>query len=122
MHPLLCKTPRDVLILLKSSVLIAEDLDLALKLSLRPMLNLVRFHDLKEGMFFRCFIKNKKLVGISQKDTSISHEFLHELEPIITEKAEDLLKECIEKLSFDDFSIDFYIHRLINIVHRLLNY
>jgi hypothetical protein len=109
MHTLCCKTPREVLILLKSSVLLASDCELAEKLSLPLILNLVRCHKLREGMLFRCFVKEKALVAVSQKEVSVCFDYLKDIKNDILRKCEEITRVVVEKCPLDNFCFDVYV-------------
>ncbi|OMJ78140.1 hypothetical protein SteCoe_22112 [Stentor coeruleus] len=109
MNSLCCKTSREVLILLKSSVLLASDCELAEKLSLPLILNLVRYHKLREGMLFRCFVKEKVLVAVSQKEVSVCFDYLKDIKSDILRKCEEIARVIIEKCPLDNFCFDIYV-------------
>ena len=109
MHSLQCQSPRDVLLLIKSSVIISDDLALAKKIGIQPVCNLVRYHSLNETMIFRCFVKEKQLIAISQKDVSTFSQYLTELKPIIREKALKTITKVLETCPLSSFTTDIYI-------------
>ena len=86
MQPLRCTTSRQVLLLLKSSDIISSeafepynscrDYDPGTDFDFSPVINLVRYHRLNEGMEFRCFVYNNRLVGISQKHIDMHYDYL----------------------------------------------
>lgn len=85
MQDLRCESAEQVLTLLKASDQIAADLDTYKLVKERTegvelVLNLVKFHELKDGMQFRCFVREKSLVAISQRDSSVWHPFLKDLQ------------------------------------------
>jgi hypothetical protein len=85
MHDLRCEQAGDVLTLLKSSDQVAADLDTMKLVKERVqagelVLNLVKFHELRDGMQFRCFVREKTLVAISQRDTSAWQPFLKDMQ------------------------------------------
>ncbi|CAG9326488.1 CDC123 [Blepharisma stoltei] len=109
MHELKCCTYRDVLLLIKSSELISNDMSEAEQLGIPLVMNLVRYHNLADGMTFRCFVKNSEIVGISQK-TSINTPFLAELKIILTEKITDFYNDVVDPvINFEDFCFDVYV-------------
>lgn len=108
MQSLCCKSAKEVILLLKSSCLVANDLELTQQLSLQPRLNLSKFHKLKEGMIFRGFVKGKQLVAACQKDISAYYEYLKGLQSVISEKIQEIFKEIAEKCPLDDFTFDVY--------------
>ena len=109
MHSLQCKIPRDVLILLKSSVILNADIELSLNLSLPPVLNLVRYHSLNESMIFRCFIKNKTFIAMSQKEISSFYGYLAALKDAILENSHSFVDNAIMQCPLHNFTMDIYI-------------
>ena len=79
MHELRCSTAADVLLLLKSSDEVAADLEAATLLEVPLVLNLVKYHALRDGMQFRCFVRDGRLVAASQRDASAWHPFLKDM-------------------------------------------
>lgn len=59
--------------LLKASDITRDELQLLEDLRLPPVLNLVRYHQLKDGMEFRGFVFNHALVGVCQRTPGASH-------------------------------------------------
>ena len=109
MQSLSCTTPKEVLLLLKSSCKVSSDLELASELNLQPMLNLSKSHKLKEGMIFRAFVKRKQLIAACQKDISAHYEYLSELTPIVSAKIKGIFEDIVEKCPLDDYTFDVYI-------------
>ena len=109
MQSLCCKTPKEVLLLLKSSCLLTSDLEFASQLNLQPMLNLSKYHKLKEGMIFRAFVKQKQLIAACQKDISAYYEYLSDLKPIISDKIKAIFEDIVEKCPLNDYEFDVYI-------------
>lgn len=83
-----CSCPSDVYLLLKSSDRIASDLcesfnhceDGDGEMSEGFELVLRKWVEISPGMEFRCFVKNHRLVAISQRDTSSFYKFIEENE------------------------------------------
>jgi hypothetical protein len=109
MQSLCCKTQKEVLLLLKSSCIVSSDLELASELNLQPMLNLSKYHRLKEGMIFRAFVKGKKLVAACQKDISAYYEYLADLKSVVSDKIKGIFEEIVGKCPLDDYTFDVYI-------------
>lgn len=86
MQPLRCTTSKQVLLLLKSSDISTEDafeaysscrdFDLSSAVDFQPVINLIRYHKLNQGMEFRCFVYYNRLVGISQKHIDMHYDYL----------------------------------------------
>ncbi len=84
-----CQQPGDIMALLKSSVFVTFDLLRPFSstshetqfLDRRPdkvVLVLRKWCDMKPAMNFRCFVRNKQLVGICQRDCTQCFDFLGE--------------------------------------------
>ncbi len=84
-----CQQPGDVMALLKSSVFVTYDLlrpfsstsDETQFLHRRPdkvVLVLRKWCNMKPSMHFRCFVRNKRLIGICQRDCTQCFDFLGE--------------------------------------------
>ncbi len=84
-----CQQPGDIMALLKSSMFVTYDLFRAFSstsdstqfLDYRPdkvMLVLRKWFDMRPSMHFRCFVRNKQLVGICQRDCTQCFDFLGE--------------------------------------------
>ncbi|KAI8099474.1 D123-domain-containing protein [Halteromyces radiatus] len=98
-----CTSPFDVYLLLKSSDFINHDLNHAFDhcqqqepTNISYNLILRKWHDLQPSLEFRCFVKNKELIGISQRDLTY-YDFLldiqQELETKIYEFFEDHIRD-----------------------------
>ncbi|KAK5664079.1 hypothetical protein OQA88_293 [Cercophora sp. LCS_1] len=111
-----CTSPNDVYILLKSSSFISHDLDHAFNDTLPPsapsnftlVLVLRSFFNPLPSMEFRCFVKDRNLVGITQRDL-LYYGFLHKLREPIIERVKELFGRM--KSTFPDscWVFDVYI-------------
>ncbi|KAF2078147.1 hypothetical protein CYY_000531 [Polysphondylium violaceum] len=112
-----CSTPTDVFLLLKSSDFINHDLaqfetnEQDDDLTITPyVLVLRKWQNLTESMEFRCFVKDKKLLGISQRDTSTYYSFLKDKKESIQESIESFFNQNIkDKFSQDSYTFDAYV-------------
>lgn len=132
-----CKTVGEVLLLLKSSDFVSHDLNqiealekmktlyqndsLCQKhLIKKPPLNqnefsglflaLRQYYNLNPGMEFRCFIRNRKLVGISQREHTRFFQFLPSQREKFQQIIEILFNENIkDKFTLSNFVFDVYI-------------
>lgn len=123
-----CTAPNDVYLLLKSSNFITHDLDhafdgtvttsLSLKLpastpasdlGFQPVLVLRSFFTPHQALEFRCFVKQRNLVAIAQRDLN-HYNFLQKLRPAIIARVKDLFDSRL-RLTFPDgnFCFDVYI-------------
>ena len=98
-----------MLIVLKSSVILSDDLELAKKLNLQPALNLIKFHSLNESMIFRCFIRNKSLIAVSQKDLSSFNKYVTGMREEILGKSQEIVSNIINLCPMNSFTLDIYI-------------
>jgi hypothetical protein len=104
-----CVTPDEVFTQLKSSTFIAHDIECPFnevipgftltkgsrELDEGHYIVLKRWHNLNKGMEFRCFIRDRKFIAISQRDITAYYEFL----PLMRN---DLLNELIQ----------FFLHKI----------
>ncbi|GAM17294.1 hypothetical protein SAMD00019534_004690, partial [Acytostelium subglobosum LB1] len=111
-----CTTPSDVILLLKSSDFINNDLaqfELSKELKdqhITPYtLVLRKYHNLYLSMEFRCFVRGNKLVGISQRDTSTFYNFLPAKKMAIEQAIQEFFIENICR-QFDDESYCFDVY------------
>ncbi|KAG0183660.1 hypothetical protein DFQ28_001455 [Apophysomyces sp. BC1034] len=112
-----CTSPFDVFLLLKSSDFINHDLNHALDhcdaSSPQPSFELVlrKWYDLQPSMEFRCFVKQKELIGICQRDVNY-YQFLQamkgDLEVKIHNFFEDHIRDNFESVHY---VFDVYIPR-----------
>ena len=129
-----CTTAGEIYLLLKSSDLARYDLDLARKLAsaaaltatnaenvrgdqqrgFTPCLALRTWYSVHASGEFRCFIRGRKLVGISQRHTGQSFEYLNNAE--VVSKMRSSLHDFFEakiKANFPlrDYVFDAYVDR-----------
>ena len=116
-----CRSPNDIYLLLKSSDFITHDLEHAFDeceddLSGEPSEQAIPYHLvlrkwilLNPSVEFRCFVRNRKLLGICQRD--LNHfEFLFNLQHKLRDRIETFFNEKLRD-SFPDpnFAFDVYI-------------
>ncbi|KAK3333474.1 D123-domain-containing protein [Cercophora scortea] len=115
-----CTSANDVYLLLKSSSFISHDLDHAFddtvpspstqpQTSFQPVLVLRTFFNPLPSLEFRCFVKDRNLIAITQRDLNY-YAFLHTLRPAIVRRVRELFTRRL-RLSFPDacFVFDVYI-------------
>ncbi|CAK8689343.1 translation initiation factor eIF2 assembly protein-like [Clavelina lepadiformis] len=122
-NSLKCCSPGEVILLLKSSDFISHDLTSAFKLcdnqsssggvsDIKQELVLRKWANLFPGMEFRCFIKNKKLLGISQRDHKQYYDYIdREKEQLAVELCNFIEQVVAEKFSSQNYVIDLYKKR-----------
>ncbi|KAK4239994.1 D123-domain-containing protein [Achaetomium macrosporum] len=107
-HPntMKCTSANDVYILLKSSSFISHDLDHAFDDT--PVLVLRTFFNPLPSLEFRCFVKDRNLIAITQRDLNY-YAFLPSLRGQIIARASELFKKM--RFTFPDrcFVFDVYI-------------
>ncbi|CAI4219142.1 unnamed protein product [Parascedosporium putredinis] len=112
-----CTTANDIYLLIKSSSFASHDLEhpfdgcapASQPLPFTPVLVLRPHFPIQPSLEFRCFVKQRSLVGISQRD--VNHfEFLGKLRPLITSRIQKFFSEKLQT-SFPDpcFIFDVYI-------------
>ncbi|KAK3375375.1 D123-domain-containing protein [Podospora didyma] len=119
-----CTSANDVYVLLKSSSFVSHDLDHAFddtvhtssshsssfsSSSFKPVLVLRSFFSPLPSLEFRCFVKDRNLVAMAQRDLRY-YAFLRSLRPAIVSRAMELFTEKL-KFTFPDacFVFDVYI-------------
>ncbi|KAI8366069.1 D123-domain-containing protein [Radiomyces spectabilis] len=117
---LMCTTPFDVYLLLKSSDFINHDLHHAFDdcddkdntADSTPFhLVLRKWYDLQPSMEFRCFIKANELIGICQRDPNF-YQFLVGIKDELEDKIHDFYEDHVkDKFGSDNFVLDVYIPR-----------
>ncbi|EMG45874.1 hypothetical protein SBY92_002257 [Candida maltosa Xu316] len=118
-----CDDVNNVYLLLNSSDHIVDDLDhpfseveVKKKEEIIPVeyeLVLTKWQDVNPALEFRVFVKNNKIIGVSQRDSN-HYEFLADLKDEIHEKLDEFVKdEVIPKLSssLSKYILDLYIPR-----------
>lgn len=124
-----CTSPNDIYLLLKSSAFITHDLEHAFDgtvnttpastsngtttsgsgLGFQPVLVLRTFFTPHQALEFRCFVKQRSLVAIAQRDLN-HYNFLQRFRPAIISRAKDLFDSRL-RFTFPDgnFVFDIYI-------------
>lgn len=122
-----CTIPDDIYLLLKSSNFITHDLDHAFEgtvatassarpssastsgLGFQPVLVLRAFFNPQTAQEFRCFVKQRSLIAITQRDLS-HYDFLQKYRSVIIDRIEDLFESKL-RFTFPDgnFCFDVYI-------------
>ncbi|KAK3692667.1 D123-domain-containing protein [Podospora appendiculata] len=117
-----CTSADDVYLLLKSSSFISHDLDHAFddttptptssqsqQPAFTPVLVLRAFFNPLPSLEFRCFVKDRNLIAITQRDLNY-YAFLHALRPAIVRRVRELFARRL-RLTFPDacFVFDVYI-------------
>ncbi|KAK4173487.1 putative cell division cycle protein [Triangularia setosa] len=119
-HPntIKCTSANDIYILLKSSSFISHDLDHAFDDTVtvqnpsppfQPVLVLRSYFNILPSLEFRCFVKDRNLVAITQRDPNY-YPFLRSLRPHIISRIKELFTKRL-KFTFPeaDFIFDVYI-------------
>ncbi|KAG6038768.1 hypothetical protein E4U41_003724 [Claviceps citrina] len=116
-NSLKCTSPNDIYLLLKSSSFVSHDLDHAFdgctsappSRPFAPVLVLRPFFTPHVALEFRCFVKYRSLVGITQRDLNY-YAFLDGLRPQLWKKMNVFFREKL-RLTFPDacFAFDVYI-------------
>ena len=116
-NTLKCTSPNDIYLLLKSSLFVSHDLTHAFdgctshppSRPFTPILVLRPFFVPHAALEFRCFVKHRSLIGITQRDLNY-YAFLAGLRPSLWKKISLFFKENL-KLSFPDgcFVFDIYV-------------
>jgi hypothetical protein len=112
-----CRNPGDVYLLLKSSDFVTHDLGHAFDDCINdgpsPEINyhliLRKYVQLNPSLEFRCFVRNRQILGICQRD--LNHfDFLFKLQDKFREKIQDFFEEKLKDSFPDpDFVFDVYI-------------
>lgn len=122
-----CTSPNDIYLLLKSSSFVSHDLEHAFDncspppsssissaksaagLKFTPVLVLRSFFSPLPSLEFRCFVKDRSLVGITQRDLN-HYGFLESLRPAITLRVREIFNRKL-RFTFPEgsFAFDVYI-------------
>ncbi|KAH8909743.1 D123-domain-containing protein [Coniochaeta sp. PMI_546] len=122
-----CTSPNDIYLLLKSSSFVSHDLEHPFdsctpppppassssnsdaKLSFTPVLVLRSFFSPLPSLEFRCFVKDRTLVGITQRDLN-HYAFLLEIKEEISARVQELFNRKL-RFTFPEasFAFDVYI-------------
>ena len=116
-NTLKCTSPNDIYLLLKSSIFASHDLGHAFDgcspaapaRPFNPILVLRPFFMPHVALEFRCFVKHRSLIGITQRDLNF-YAFLDDLRPQIWRKVVAFFRTVL-RLDFPDssFAFDVYI-------------
>lgn len=116
-NTLKCTSPSDIYLLLKSSSFVSHDLVHAFddcapappSRPLAPVLVLRPYFNPHAALEFRCFVRHRSLIGISQRDLNY-YPFLSGLRRQITAKIESFFRTTLRHTFPDDsFTFDVYI-------------
>ncbi|ORZ25785.1 D123-domain-containing protein [Absidia repens] len=115
-----CSSPFDVFLLLKSSDFINHDLNHAFEVCGQDQqpendisydLVLRKWHDLQPSLEFRCFVKNKEIIGISQRDMTY-YGFLIDIQQELETKIYQFFEDYIhDGFSNTNYVFDVYIQQ-----------
>lgn len=117
-----CRTANEIYLLLKSSDFVTHDLEQAFDgcegdeeaASIPYVLVLRKSFNLNPSVEFRCFVRNRSLIAVSQREMNY-FDFLFELRPKLLERIQAFLRDELlvsEYFSSDDvksFVFDVYI-------------
>ncbi|KAJ4202951.1 hypothetical protein NW767_005704 [Fusarium falciforme] len=115
-NTLKCTSPNDIYLLLKSSSFISHDLDHAFddctsaapSRPYAPILVLRPFFTPHVALEFRCFVKHRSLIGISQRDLN-HYDFLEGIRPQLWRKIKTFFREKL-RFTFPDASFVFDVY------------
>jgi D123 len=104
-----CRTPNEIYLLLKSSDFVTHDLEQAFhgcvpdqrSTSIPYVLVLRKSFNLNPSLEFRCFVRNRSLIAVSQREMNY-FSFLFEMRPKLLERIQSLLRDDL--LASDYFS------------------
>ncbi|KAL2204998.1 cell division cycle protein [Sarocladium strictum] len=116
-NTLKCTSPNDIYVLLKSSSFVSHDLVHAFdgctssstSRPFTPALVLRPFFAPHAALEFRCFVKDRSLIGISSRDQNY-YNFLEGLKPQLWKKIRTFFRDTL-RLSFPDpnYAFDVYV-------------
>lgn len=115
-NTLKCTTPNDIYLLLKSSSFVSHDLDHAFDdctprpptKPYAPILVLRPFFTPHVALEFRCFVKHRTLIGITQRDLN-HYAFLEQIRPQLWRKIKTFFREKL-RFTFPDASFVFDVY------------
>lgn len=115
-NTLKCTTPNDIYLLLKSSSFVSHDLlhafddctDTPPMRPFTPVLVLRPFFTPHVALEFRCFVKHRSLIGITQRDLN-HYDFLERLQGQLWKKIRTFFRQKL-RLTFPDSSFVFDIY------------
>ncbi|KAI0463714.1 hypothetical protein LJB42_002719 [Komagataella kurtzmanii] len=104
-----CSSVNDVYLLLNSSNYVAHDLKL--ETSIKYELVLRKWVEINPALEFRCFVRDGKLIGISQRDLNY-YNYLDSLKDVIESGIKKFLEETVSpKFPLKNYVIDVYFPR-----------
>lgn len=108
-----CRSANDVYLLLKSSDFITHDLEQAFHgcedtAEVPYHLVLRKSFNLNPSLEFRCFVRNRRLIAISQREMNY-FDFLFDLRSEFKSKIEDFLEDRLDHFPDPNFVFDVYI-------------
>ncbi|XP_077979699.1 translation initiation factor eIF2 assembly protein-like isoform X2 [Glandiceps talaboti] len=112
-----CSCPNDIYLLLKSSDYVTHDLtkpfscclDAEEETNVQYELVLRKWRNIIDGMEFRIFVKNRNIIGISQRHHTNHYPHIHKMKEEIQEEIEHFFQETIQqKFPDDNFVLDIY--------------
>ncbi|KAK7022908.1 hypothetical protein SK128_016043 [Halocaridina rubra] len=117
-NSLRCSTPGDIYLLTKSSTFSMHDLTQPYKdchdqdevdTSVDYVLVLRKWMEINPAYEFRCFVRDKELIGISQRDVSQSYPCIGPEKPNIISDIQSFWHETIEnKFPLESYTFDIY--------------
>ncbi|KAL2886323.1 Cell division cycle protein 123 [Ceratocystis lukuohia] len=121
-NTLKCTSPNDIYLLLKSSSFVTHDLEHAFEETIddyhptshdtnqfKYALVLRPFFNMHPALEFRCFVKQRNLIGICQRDLNY-YDFLFKLKTDIIDRVDDFFESKLRMTFPDDsFVFDVYI-------------
>ncbi|KAI9007763.1 D123-domain-containing protein [Hyaloraphidium curvatum] len=130
-NSLKCSTPADVFLLLKSSDFVAHDLgnpyistrgeeppptpdpdDEESRPPEELYLVLRKWIEVEPSMEFRCFVRRKELIAISQRDTFNFYPFLPSMKPELLELIGNLFASTVrDRFDEENYTFDVYVSR-----------
>ena len=108
-----CQTPNDIYLLLKGSDFITHDLEQAfddcvdVPTTIPYHLVLRKAFNFNPALEFRCFVRNKKLLAVSQREMNY-FAFLFDMRADLLGEIESFL-ECLQAFPEENFVFDVYI-------------
>lgn len=120
-----CHNATDLYLLLKSSDYITHDLDHAFDCvtsdeptpDYQRQLVLRKWANINPSMEFRCFVRDRQLIAISQRDLNY-YSFLEQVQAELTEKVEEFFYGILlPKFDSNSFVFDVYVPKPFNKVY-----
>ncbi|KAI8342273.1 D123-domain-containing protein [Chlamydoabsidia padenii] len=112
-----CTSPFDVFLLLKSSDFINHDLNHAFEHCERQPENITydlilrKWHDLQPSLEFRCFVKEKEIIGISQREMTF-YGFLVDIQEELETKIYNFFEDHIrDNFPNTNYVFDVYVQQ-----------